>query len=418
MRLTSLFTLAMSASGVAETALAQSAQDTTASIFDRSRNTAVRERVKPEYDPTGVRVGSFLLEPRADLGFGFTSNLLASENDEVASYFTTLAAAGRLASQWSRHSLAVDFGVNQAWNLDRSDFTYTDLRYRGEAGFDIGTRTRLNLGGGRTRAHELPDTSPLAEVLGSPTRYVSDLGQAEIIHERNRFRFVGRAQLEDLNFSSAVGIDGVSIDQSFRDRDVLTYGGRIEYAITPSLAALVDVERFDRNFDSAQNANSSGVRVLTGVNFDASRLLRGEVAIGRFMENRDDGSTNGLSVRSLVEFFPDELVTVTVDAQRDTFASNLFGASNQIFSSGGVGVDYELRRNIIIGANGRYERGTFGGLDRSDRRWNAGISLDYRLNRVASLYFRYGHEDQQSAGVDRGRIFATDRVDVTLRLRR
>ena len=88
------------------------------------------------------------------------------------------------------------------------------------------------------------------------------------------------------------------IDQDFRDSDVTTVGGRLRYAFSPGYAVFSDFRYNWRDYRIDDNDNSEGWRALAGVQFEVTRLLRGEVGVGYQEQDYDNpliGTVSGLS---------------------------------------------------------------------------------------------------------------------------
>lgn len=399
-------------------ALAQSGQDATVSLFDRGRNVSVRERSQPALDPLGVPVGAFLLSPSIEANYNYTDNLLATDTDRLGASSAQLGAAATLASRWSRHSVSAGGRVNTVRTPRFENLSYTDYSATLGGTLDIGTRTALSGDVLFGSFNETPDASPVAAILAEPTRFELTQVVVSARHERNRLRLSARGELRSFDFGASSTLDGAVLDQSFRDRLDVNAGGRVEYAITPVLAGLIDVERYSRDFDVGGVANATGVRLLTGVNFDAARLMRGEVSVGRFREDNGVGEVAGIATRASVELFPDELVTVSLNAERETADANVGDAGSRVRTGGSATLDYELRRNIILSCSALFSRENFTGIDRRDERWTARASMDYRVNRVVSLGVSYERQGQTSQGLEAGRSFDINRLLAGVRLRR
>jgi len=119
-----------------------------------------------------------------------------------------------------------------------------------------------------------------------------------------------------------------------------------------------------------------------------------------------------------VEYFPDPLVTITVNAAREIADAGVVGASSYVSNSVGLGVDYEFRRNVVIGLGVAYDRDEYDGIARDDDRFNALAKVDYAVNRTAAVFVQYDFQNQESSGVSAGRDYEINRVLVGLRLRR
>ena len=83
-------------------------------------------------------------------------------------------------------------------------------------------------------------------------------------------------------------------------------------------------------------------------------------------------------------------------------------AAGSMVSSLELGVDHELMRNVILGANGSLTRDDFEGISRTDYIYGAGADVTYLLNRYFSFGLDYGYQrrdaDTAGGGYPRGPV--------------
>lgn len=394
--------------------------------FSRDRNVSVRQRPKPEYDVSGIQMGSFTLLPEVLLGVESTDNVFGTATDEQSDTVFTATPSARLESDWRNHEL--NFGVT-APNTFYSDFddantseliatvdgrldVYRDFFFRGGAVYG-------------DRAEPLsssPTTLPLAE----PIEYTETGGNIGVTKVFNRLMVSADLSTSKLDYNDGVLFNLTPVDQDDRDRTLTRGVVRFDYAVSPATALFVAVGANQRDYDLDPpsvivNRDSEGYDALVGANFDLTNLVRGEVGVGYFEQEYDDvsiGDSSGLAVRANLEWFPDELVTVNVGASREVADAGAVGAASYVANNAHFGVDYEWRRNVVLGANVAYSMDDYNGIDREDTRLSAELSADYLVNRGVALFAEAGHYEQDSEGLDLGREYDTNRVMVGIRLRR
>src|SRR5258708_24184918 len=69
------------------------------------RGDTVTTRPRPDYDPLGIRLGSFLLFPQFGLQESFDSNIFATQNAAKGDFITSLDPSLDLRSNWNNHAL-------------------------------------------------------------------------------------------------------------------------------------------------------------------------------------------------------------------------------------------------------------------------------------------------------------------------
>jgi hypothetical protein len=220
--------------------------------------------------------------------------------------------------------------------------------------------------------------------------------------------------------------DLTPIDQDDRDRDVTEAGIRFDYAVSPLTALFLAVGANQRDYKleppaTIVNRDSEGYEALIGANFDLTRLIRGEIGVGYLSQTYDEpgvGETSGLAVRTNLEWYPDELVTVAFAAARSISDAGAFGAASYIANDATFAIDYEWRRNVIFGFEAGHSFDDYSGIDREDTRWSAVVSADYLVDRGVAFFVEAGHYEQSSEGLQLGREYDINRAVIGIKLRR
>lgn len=388
---------------------------------------SVRDRARPDYDPAGLRFGSFDLRPSLEIGVAQTDNLFASSANEESDVVTTAAVRLEAASHWSRHALRAEAGAARRSHSDFSDEDAT-TGYGGlEARLDLGSSTQITLaarGEENVEARTSPDSPAVNPAFaGEPVHYSVREARAGVRHTFNRLRLSAAYQARDYDYDDTIDGLGALIDQDVRDRTEETATARAELALNPRVAfvsqAAFNRRDYDRNAPGL-NRNSDGATYLVGANFGVTRLLRGEVTAGYLEQTYDDpavGKVDGLAASAGVDWFPTQLTSVRFDAARTVEDAGFPGAASFLLSRGGVRVDHELRRNVIVSIGAEAGRREYRGIDRDDDIVTADLGARYLLNRRVVLSGGYRFEREDSSGALAGRNFEVNRVFVSVGLR-
>jgi hypothetical protein len=125
-------------------------------------------------------------------------------------------------------------------------------------------------------------------------------------------------------------------------------------------------------------------------------------------------------VRAQVEWYPDELLTITLAANRNAGDSGVVGSAGFVSDRISARVDYEFRRNIIFGLGVMNIEDDYVGINRSDSRRNYDVSADYIVSRQWSAFVSFARFSQESSGdlATLGREYDIDQVTIGVRLRR
>ena len=224
------------------------------------------------------------------------------------------------------------------------------------------------------------------------------------------------------DYEDSVDALGAPVDQDERDRKEVSYGGRLEYSVTPDTGLYVSVGRRATEFEhSPINKDSTGVEALVGVSFGVNAVLTGHAGIGYTQLDFDDPSldtTSALAVGVELVWRPDSLVTVNIAAERALQGSDTLGVVSYVGNSANVEVKYAFRRNIDINFSASYAFNEFSGSTDDQTTSDFGAQVDYKMNGAASIFFRARHSDQNSSGFALGQGYEANSVAIGVRLRR
>lgn len=396
------------------------------SNFKRDRNVSVRQRPHPGYEALGLREGAFMVWPKINATVEHNNNIFATTTNEQSDTVWHVTPEVDVTSNWSRHAL--DLYVRDTVNR-YTDFTTentNDYSVGGQGRIDVLRSAQINAGADWSRLTE-PRTSAASLGQAKPVQYEMASAYVSGAREFNRLRLSGRFDIRNFDYLNISG----NRQQHDRDRELTILTGRADYAISPDTAFFVQVAGNNRDYrlgpsasvlatyPGFQNRDSSGVEVLGGANFELSATARGEIGVGWVKQTFDNAAfkdISGFGARAQVEWFPSQLTTVTFTGSRTIEDAGIVGASGYLSTNLGAQVDHELLRNVIISANASYGKDEYKGLDRDDKRYGAGVSATYLLNRNVGVTVGYNHFKQNSSGLAGSGEFSVDKVGATLTL--
>lgn len=380
------------------------------------------------YDPIGIRVGSFVLFPEVEIAAARFSNVFSEPNGQ-ADIALELAPNLRLVSNWSNHALE--------FQATGDISNYRKFGGENDRGFTIESRGRIdvtrftNLQTSISRQRSQESRSSIDAVTAGPrASVVADQATAALNHRFNRLSIQLRGGITDSDISPTettdpvTGLAGPSID----DRDEIERRAAIRatWEFKPTLSVFAEVEGNDRDFEVASSVDnrrrdSEGSRVRSGVSFgQTSDILRGEVSVGRGMQDLDDArlaDASGFIIDANLAWRMTGLTSLLFTAASD------ITSVTQTANSGAAlerRVGLEARhafRNYLIGSTGfQYTRRDFAGVDVDESEFVYSLGLEYFMNRGAVAFARYEHtvfrSDFENSDYD------SDEVRVGLRLRR
>ncbi len=393
--------------------------------FDRGRNQSVNERARPEFDSKGLRLGAIVLRPELTAEAGTDSNVFyqaASEQDD-----TVFALKPRLRAEtdWVRHSLRAEAGLDDLRYSDNDSENHTDVFVRGEGRLDVRRGTYLTLGGGQERLTEARGDPDSPGTAAKPIRLEIRAAYAGAVHTFNRARVSLRLDRTNLNYKDAPLTGGGVADQDQRDHTTTTATGRVEYAISPDTAVVAQVAANTRDYElqpprAGFDRDSEGVSYLVGVNTDLTNLIRGELIAGYLYQDYDDPAletARGLALEANIAYFATPLTTLTFKARRRIDETLTAAASSYAATEADLRIDHELRRNILLTAGVGMLNRDFQGASRDDEILLADAGARFLLNRRIELGARWRYERQDSSGPIADPDYDVNRFTVSATLR-
>ena len=225
-------------------------------------------------------------------------------------------------------------------------------------------------------------------------------GDVTLRKEFNRLTTSIGFRTDSYDFGSTRAQDGSVINQDARDGQIYALHGRIDYAISSTLGWFGGVEGNQRDIRGTpgHTLDSQGYRALSGVTVGLSNLITGEFGAGYVQQRFDDpsiGTIEGPSYRAMLTWRPTRLLDVHFNAEQLVTQTSDTSATGVLANAVQLGLDYELRRNVIVSLGGRLRERPFFGQLRKDNVITSDTRIKYLVNRFAavSAYYRYTKRD-------------------------
>jgi hypothetical protein len=361
------------------------------------KSVSVRDRPRPEYEALGVRWGAFRLYPEITVGASYDDNIYATETNAIEDRISELAGNLSLRSQGDRLPISVyGSGASRSYS-DNPIEDYVDWEGGGSIGSSLARRTAVSLSGDYTQNHESRGEPTFPSAAVERPRVETGSGAVEVTHAFASGRINVNVDRESADFEDAKLADGALFDQDFRDRDTRTLEVRGDIVVGQSTAVFVRAihqerdYRLDSDIDGI-NRDATSDQLLGGVTLDISNLLRGEVGLGVLDLDNDDPSqsdSDSVAISSNVELYVTQLMTATIDVQRTSEAADIAGFASYVGTNVTLGLDYEIRRNLILSATFARTRREYEGVNEPDRSEVAGASAQWLVNRRVNVDFDY-----------------------------
>ena len=361
------------------------------------RGVPVTERKRTDFDPFGIRVGAFILNPELAVGMIYNDNVYATEDEEVSDWVNILAPSLEVRSNWSVHSIGLDAGLNKGIYLSESDENYTDSYVMLDGRVDVLRQSFLTARAGFERLHEPRNAYDTSLQWDEPSVYNRTSGHFSYYHGVGRISVTGGAGIIRYDFRS-VEIDGVSVAQDFRDRDIYDVNARVTYDIHPDVKPFILAHHEWRVYDRSEvERDSQGYRIGAGTGFDLGGVTSMEIYAGYLKQDFDDrnnisGPWFGLSLL----WNPGKLTSVQATALTSVKETTVANASGIEAFDGSLRVDHEVRRNLLAGLFFDYIHHDYNGVEIRDEYYEFGPRVTYLLNRYLSAEAGYTHRIKES----------------------
>jgi hypothetical protein len=362
-----------------------------------SPNNAVllRRRTRLEDDPfaaVGLHYGAFLLLPAVEVTGGYDTNP-ARVPAGRASSFVVVAPELIARSDWERHEFAATLRGSYTTYQDTPELDRPAFDGKVTGRVDVTRDTRLNVEGIFQVGTDNPG-SP--NVQAGLTRFpiFTTLGGALGVTQRfNRLEVSAKGTVERTEYQDSKFTDGTT--GSNVDRDFNRYGGvlRVAYDLMPGLKPFVEGGADTRVHDIAVDRfglqrDSNGWYAKAGTTFEFSRKLTGELSLGWLDRTYKDptlNELNGFTFDASLVYAMSALTNIKLNAATVAAETTVPGTAGVFTRNAGVEVEHAFRRWLVGSLKFNYGFDDYVGSDRKDDRFSVGISMIYKINRIAQI---------------------------------
>ena len=369
------------------------------------RGETVKNRERPELDPLGARLGTFLVFPRLVVQESYDDNIFAVDNGKESDFITRVRPGLKIQSDWNNHAVGFFGSGDIGRYVNNGDEDFEDFRLGATGRVDVLRSTNVRGRVSYEARHE--NRSSPDDVNGSqPTEF--DVLSAGIVgfHNFGRVNVSLEGTFDQFDFDDVATSLGTIINNDDRDRDEIEGAVRVGYEIIPDYEAFVRGAYNIRDYDSdvgddpanPLDRDSDGYDVVAGVRIDFGGITFGDFFAGYRSQDFDDptlASVNGPTIGADITWNVTPLTTIVGGVSRvvrETTTTDSAGnnSSARFFTTAALSADHELLRNLLLGARLSASQDDFEGIERTDEIYRAGINATYMLNR--HLYISGGYD--------------------------
>ena len=378
-----------------------------------------KERESAAYVQKGIRSGSFMLLPSLDLTNEYNSNIYMRDKTlgVTDSYVAHYKPGVDVRSDWTRHSLG--FGLNTdvaQYATQPNSNDYQDVMIHVDSKLDLTRDGYFNNNIAYNRVHEnrgSPD-----QIGGmTPTVYATKVIDNLYTQKFNRVALKTGVNTTRYDYDDVQSSLGTTLKMSTRDRWEYKPLIRLGYEIQPGYEAFAKFEykiaAYDTNVLSsgagtAFNRNSNGYNATSGIGFDLTDLLTGDISAGYIQRSYDDlrlAQVSGVNGFLNLKYRPTKLTTVLARVGRDVAETTQQGVAGVLSTTASLSAEHELYRNVLLKVGGNVGQMGYQGYDvtstasaynRNDLMYGGTASAKYLLNRNLSTDLAYTYSTRDS----------------------
>jgi hypothetical protein len=351
-----------------------------------------RDPPRTRVDPTGIRLGTFLLRPSVNQSIN--TERTKSSGVSTRRDFLSTNIRGALTSDWSRHALTVTGSGTFERNIRGGQ---SGLRPE----VDIEADLRLDLAGD-TEAHVTSGYSFTREEDYDPNA----IGGAETqsgIHEYRagasiqrdfgKIRGLAAVDISRFNYTDAELSNGTALSRKDRNRTGIDGRLRLGYELSPALIPFVEVATGRTLYDLRRDANgyarsSQSYAARTGVEFDLGEKLRGELGTGYEIVDYEDSRLKSLDAFTLdgrVRWSPRRGTDVDLGLRTTVQDSTAAGQSGYLEYQMTAALTHEMRENLVARLTSTTTLRDLQNGQSDETVWVGGAGLAWAVNRYLDL---------------------------------
>lgn len=375
------------------------------SLQDVQRGVTVESRARRDYEPLGVRLGGFKLNGAVDAGIGYDDNIVGTKRLVQKDGFSDQAATVALESDWTRHAVGITGNMDSRVYFNKSQFDWVDWDIGTYGRYDFSSVTNIE---GRYRHYQdhldVYNVDVQTSGIFRPVPYSSDEAQISGNTAFSRFGVLGTVLYRTYRFEN-VGSLGPIGRVSVNDFDTVIGALGTSYAFADGRYAnlIFRVQDIAYQKQESNPRDSFTWEVLGGLTYDFDGVWQGRIAVGwRERSYRDPNlkSLSGPAVEGQLTWAPTLLTTVRLNVSRTIEESIRQDTVSYFRTQGGIGVDHELLRNVILSGDARADYREYQNPNETALDALFSLSARYLLNRNMSLVgtYTYARRLQATSG--------------------
>jgi len=368
----------------------------------------VEDRARPDYQTRPLNVGALDIIPVIRADIEHVDNLFATEQNQLSDTLVTVTPGVTIRDRRQDRVLQIRLEAGYESYLENSFDDRLLVNARANARFGLGTTTRpfggANFSRNDTRGQ---DFSRFSEAV-QPLKLTTFGGNAGVEQDIGDFTHTLEGRYRNTEYDGDIVVNGVPFDSGLRDFETYAGRARVAYTRDPSQSFYIEgyLERYDysaidNDIGLPQNLtldrSSEGASLSLGFARRLTEILQLDVNVGYLNLEYDDpafDTINTVSFDGSIFWNPTRLTTIQARASRIVEQTNNPFSSGLLRTGFSLAAQHELRRNVVIGAEGQFASIDLGEQVRSGRETSFSGFVRYFANERLSFRLQAEHFDR------------------------
>ena len=366
---------------------------------------SVTARARPDYDPPGARMGTFVAHARLPVTEIYDDNIYATDANRKSDAVTEIQPQLDIESQWGRHSFSVSVQGDLTYHASATTEDYQNVTARQKARIDIGPADYLS---DEVYYHKYQEArTSVDDPRGvTPTKIDEKGGTIEFRSQTGAIVATVRGTVADSTFHNTYRADGSVINNHDRDRTWGTASVELGLDTGGAIRPFVQVIGMKVNYkqavdDFGLNRDSKGYAINGGFVFPVTALIQGRIFggyIARLFKDAALPDIHDVGYGADLVWSPSTTTSIEINALKTVEETTLDRSSAAATSTASIGLDQQIGRNLLLHARALFERAHYVGIVRTDDFWDGSLNLTYLMNHYmrASLGYEYSKRDAKN----------------------
>lgn len=360
----------------------------------------VTSRRRPDYEYSGVRLGSYVVIPELSESVGYDDNVLGTRRKQGSVLVQTRGDV-QATSDLSRYAVSARLTVNDNRYLSQSRQSYTNWTAQVGGAYEIG-RDTVALAYSHVNQTQTPRDLN-APLLDSAIAYRIDTVRAGYRTAFNRLALRPELLVSLYDFDNGT-VAGQPYRQDYRNRVVIGPSVTASYELAPRRDLVLVVRNLTASYSTRPagfiNRDFNDTSVLGGLDYEADGLLRYRVLAGYEVRQFNSPTLKPIQApiaEASVIYTPTGLTTLTGTVARriqDSADETTVGFTE---SSVKLVMDHEYKRNVLLTANAQVTLDEYNRGGGNQVQYALGAGATWLLNRNMRLGAQYDFVTLQSS---------------------